>query len=227
MSNHGCVCVLLFLCKFVLLLQCTSFEPIDLQFLSTVNLPTRKHLRQMYLRSYEKSWPGQAFQLNQDPDSNHGSHSNPWSLQTVIHNAGLLFSQAVDPPRWMFGCEVLSTQGFPVVAGVWNLKGPKPNTPLCSFNVPRTTRSSRAAAEQAGNGMSVLVMTVVQMHSLACYHYAKPGRILSSVALASKYQRQMMIEAGRKRRQSGGTDGDADETKRRWRVRGKQCVPNF
>ncbi|CAK9046971.1 Uncharacterized protein (Fragment) [Durusdinium trenchii] len=54
--------------------------------------------------------------------------------------------------------------------------------------------SSRAAAEQAGNGMSVLVMTVVQMHSLACYHYAKPGRILSSVALASKYQRQMMIE---------------------------------
>lgn len=86
-----------------------------------------------HLEAYRAMTPGQVYQLNQNPSSGFGSTSTPWALATLIRNCGLLYCDEVS--RWMLPTEILATQGFPVVPGVFNLaasSGPK----LCSFNFP-------------------------------------------------------------------------------------------
>ena len=77
-----------------------------------------------FLESYRKAWPAQVYQLNQKPDSGFGATSQEWALATVISNCGLMFGDQAN--RWMQPTELLATQGFPVIPGVFNLDREKP-----------------------------------------------------------------------------------------------------
>lgn len=81
-----------------------------------------------------------------------------------------------------------------MVPGLFNMKANLPGgiEPLCSFNFPREGRTSRGACEQAGNSMNVFVMGVIQMHSLACYQFAKVPSIIANVALAARHNRDQL-----------------------------------
>ena len=122
-----------------------------------------------HLEAYIASTPGQVYQLNQNPTSGFGSTSTPWALATLIRNCGLLYNADFD--RWLFPTELLATQGFPVVPGVYNLKDSANKIPLCSFNVFRPQRLGRHIGAQAGNSMHTFPMTVLQLHSLLCLKY--------------------------------------------------------
>ena len=137
----------------------------------------------MNARGYQSRYPGLVWQLNQDPLSGHEMMSMPWCFNTLMHNAGLLFTEAVWPRRFLFPTEILTLMGFPVVPFVSH-DGP----PLCSFNLPRTRHPQRVA-EQAGNSMNVLVITAVQLHSLVCYKYRKLPDLISNIALAKQFVR--------------------------------------
>ena len=108
-----------------------------------------------YLSSYRSKWPGQVYQLNQNPCSGFGATSQPWALATLISNTGLLFFDGAGRGgRWLFASELLATQGFPVVPGVFNLPDAVNsfglrNTPLCSFNLERPSRSVCHCGSQA------------------------------------------------------------------------------
>lgn len=52
-----------------------------------------------YLFTYRAQYPNQCYQLNQDPDSDMGSCSSEWCLQTIINNCHLLWYDLPDQPR--------------------------------------------------------------------------------------------------------------------------------
>ena len=114
--------------------------------------------------SYQETRPGQAWQLNQNPDSGFGASSTDKCLPTIIANVHLLYSDRVSPSRWLTGSELLVTQGFPVLPGLWG-EDPKNFPVLCSFNIPRPSRTSRHLRDQAGDSMNTMVMTMLALHS--------------------------------------------------------------
>lgn len=66
--------------------------------------------------AYQRAWPGQAYQLNQNTCQ--PGKSTEWCLQTLIHNFGDLWLDDLpggQARRWMFATEALLTMGFPVV----------------------------------------------------------------------------------------------------------------
>lgn len=115
--------------------------------------------------SYQNIKPGQAWQLNQNPDAGFGSSSSEQCLCTLISNVHMLYTERVTPARWMCGSEALATQGFPVVPYLWGIS-PKDFPLLSSFNMPSPMRSSRRMLAQAGNSMNVMVMSVISLHGL-------------------------------------------------------------
>ena len=136
-------------------------------------------------------YPNMVWQLNQDPYSGHGTASTDWALGTLIHNGGLLFTESLHQPRWLFATECLAAQGFPVVPGMFNFEGDLCKQPLCSFNLPSANRKIRAGCEQAGNSMHVMVMTVLQLHSLVALRYERLPDVIANVALAAKFNRDL------------------------------------
>lgn len=124
-----------------------------------------------FLDSYRKAWPGQVYQLNQNPDSGFGATSQEWALATLISNCGLMFGDQAN--RWMLPTELLATQGFPVIPGVFNLADRRNPKLLCSFNFKREDRTSRHCGMQAGNSMHCFPMTVLQLFTLVNIKYQK------------------------------------------------------
>ena len=109
-----------------------------------------------YYIHYASNFPGNAWQLNQDPTVDHGMMSMTSILHTLIHNAGLIFCDSYgersDEPRWLSGTETLVAQGFPVHGALHGyLLAIRP--PITSFAVRMPGRSPRLVAEQAGNSM--------------------------------------------------------------------------
>ena len=126
-----------------------------------------------HLEAYQASNPGHVYQLNQNPTSGFGATSTPWALATLIRNCGLLYFD--DANRWLLPTELLATQGFPVIPGMFNLRDPEHARELCSFNIARADRKGRHVGAQAGNSMHTFPMTVLQIHSLVCLkHQAIP-----------------------------------------------------
>lgn len=136
-----------------------------------------------FLASYRHSRPGQAWQLNQNPDSGFGSSSNDTSLPTVIANMHMLYTDRVVPGRWLAGSEALSTQGFPVMPFLWNIR-PEKFPPLCTFNIPSSTRTSRRMLTQAGNSMNVMVMSVLMLHGLLEWELKPEPSLLACIRLS-------------------------------------------
>lgn len=148
-------------------------------------------LRLEYCAKYRAMYPNMVWQLNQVPYSGHGTASTDWALGTLIHNSGLLFTESLHQPRWLFATECLAAQGFPVVPGMFNFEGDLCKQPLCSFNLPSANRKIRAGCEQAGNSMHVMVMTVLQLHSLVALRYERLPDVIANVALAAKFNRDL------------------------------------
>ena len=138
---------------------------------------TLNDTEQSHVDSYEKRWPGEVFQLNQDPLVSHCSHSNPWAMQVLIHNYGRLWMQSprVGPRRWLFGTELLTSLGFPVIPFTYGLttRSELAQLDLCSFSHPNADRDPRHIGAQCGNSMSIPVMSVIHNHSWLCWPRAR------------------------------------------------------
>lgn len=133
--------------------------------------------------SYDAAKPNQAWQLNQNPDSGFGSSSNDRQLQCVIANVHLLFTQRVQPARWMVGSEALATQAFPVVPFLWGIP-PDEFPALCSFNLPRGQRTSRQMLVQAGNSMNVMALSVISLHGLTEWQRRPLPPLMANIRLS-------------------------------------------
>ena len=130
--------------------------------------------------SYSISYPGEACQLNQNPDTGFGAVSRSGRLPTIIGNCHMLWSDRARPRRWMMGTEALCTQAFPVTPQLFEL-GAGELPVLCSFNLPRAGRNARCMLTQAGNSMNVLVMSVILLHGLTQWERKLPSPLLYGV----------------------------------------------
>ena len=118
---------------------------------------------QAYDQEYCKSYAHEARQLNQDPKSGHGMHSNNNLLHTLIRNMGLIFSSSHDNDdhrRWLCGTEALISQAFPVHPEFRAAN----DVILTSFNTLRP-RKPRIICGQAGNSMNINIAFIVELHS--------------------------------------------------------------
>lgn len=89
------------------------------------------------------------------------------------------------------GSEALTTQSFPVVPGLWGV--PPESTPvLCSFNLPREGRTSRAMMSQAGNSMNVIVMTVINLHGLLAFERRQLPDLVANIRLSRRAMRTVL-----------------------------------
>ena len=133
--------------------------------------------------SYALLSPGQACQLNQNPDAGFGSASTSCCLPTLIANVHMLWTDRVSPARWMMGSEALTAQGFPLLPVIWGTHL-KDLPCLSSFHVHRQDRSSRNMLTQAGNSMSCLVMTVLHLHGLCAWKPRDVPQLLANIRLS-------------------------------------------
>jgi hypothetical protein len=134
-------------------------------------------MERSYLDSYESKWPGEAYQLNQDPDSGRGHFSKPWAFMTLIHNAWFLFTRRVSPPRWASPTEVLIMQKFPVVPMLHD------KCDLTTFNHPSEHRKPHDVLCQMGNTMCVDVMSVDFLHSLVSVRRQPVSSLMRNIRL--------------------------------------------
>lgn len=141
-----------------------------------------------YRASYERLHPGQAWQLNQNPDAGFGAASTNRFLPTLIGNIHMLFTEEVSPARWLMGSEALATQGFPVVPRLWGI-AIEDFPVLCSFNKARAGRVSRQLLKQAGNSMNVFAMTVLTLHGLSEWQRKQLPPLLANIRLSRSVAR--------------------------------------
>ena len=110
-----------------------------------------------WLQRYRQLCPHGVVMLGQDPDvfrRHNGSSSN---LQCIVKKCGLMWSMRHS--RWLTGYELLSVHNYPMYHGMMNFGAET------SFNRERSTwhlpeRRRNAVMEQAGNGMSLAMISV-------------------------------------------------------------------
>ena len=125
---------------------------------------------------YEVKWPGRAFSLTQSA-TEHATKSTTKYLQTFIHNFGLLWTWASDPPRWLSASEALAGMGFPVfpplrssmhsdMVKLMSDKHDKKPFILTSFDVPRPDRKPQTVRSQCGNSDCLFLAAVGELYGL-------------------------------------------------------------
>lgn len=143
-----------------------------------------------YRASYAEMRPGQAWQLNQNPDAGFGASSSDHCLPTIIANVHLLFTERVSPARWLLGSELLCSQGFPVAPYLWGI--PSSEFPiLCSFNLERPSRTSRQIREQSGDTMNVFVMTILALHGILEWEHKPLPSLFANIRLSRNSTRAL------------------------------------
>ena len=139
-----------------------------------------------YRASYAEMRPGQAWQLNQNPDAGFGASSSDHCLPTIIANVHLLFTERVSPARWLLGSELLCSQGFPVAPYLWGIP-PSEFPILCSFNLERPSRTSRQIREQSGDTMNVFVMTILALHGILEWEHKPLPSLFANIRLSREF----------------------------------------
>ncbi|CAJ1459978.1 unnamed protein product, partial [Effrenium voratum] len=97
--------------------------------------------------------------------------------------------------RWLTGTEALCGQGFPVHPQVAS----SIPLPFCSFHEKRESRTSRHMCAQSGNSMNVLVMAVIDLHSLWSWKRLQTPALLQAIHMARKFiseqRKQRILQA--------------------------------
>ena len=171
--------------------------------------------------SYVVSFPGNAWQLNQDPSSGFGvgMMSKGFFLQTLIHNVGLIFCDSLpgspgghmsagSPRKRLSATELLVAQAFPVHPVLCqDMLQVRP--PITSFSVRRASRKVRTVAAQAGNTMHAGCIFVNLLYDYQEVRLANEMLVLRCLGVQSRLA--SAIEAPAR----GDHDGEHPEKRRR------------
>jgi len=159
--------------------------------------------------SYKVRYPGGAWQLNQNGGNEFAikTEASQEYLHTLISNCHLIYTEEVEPHRWLCGTECLTTQGFPVHPEFPEREG----SILCSFNklLPDPAkRHPRSVCGMAGNSMNVHVVGIVMSYGDMCIVNRRQYALnhLGPITLFTNMF-NMSLAKSQKRGEHGGNDG--------------------